>query len=391
MCMPLSRVHRPPQTIALTKRASLLRWQALLAVGCFVLACLKLQAAVRDEVWGEARGVPVRLYTLSNDALSVQLCEYGARIVSLQAPDRAGRAADVVLGYNNLEQYVQDPKDFFGAVVGRYGNRLAAGTFHLDGQTYHVPLNNKGNALHGGPQGFSTKIWKGMKVGDNAVEFILASPDGDMGFPGTLTAVVRYTLQGKRLRLDYTARTNKPTVVNLTNHSYFNLHGEGSGDVLQQRIQVFADRFTPVNATLIPTGQLMPVQGTPFDLRQSVAIGAHLGEAAEQLRLAGGYDHNFVLSGASRTLRKAAAAIDPASGRTLTVWTTEPGVQFYSGNFLAGQTVGYSGKAYQKHAGFCLETQHFPDSPNQPAFPSTVLRPGQEFHSLTVFEFGTQQ
>jgi aldose 1-epimerase len=209
-----------------------------------------------------------------------------------------------------------------------------------------------------------------------------------MGFPGTLTATVRYTLQGSSLRLEYSARTTKATVINLTNHSYFNLSGEASGDVLGQRIRLFADRFTPVDETLIPTGVLEPVAGTPLDLREETAIGAHLNDRSEQLERAGGYDHNFVVSGHAGSLREAAFAVDPKSGRTLTVLTTQPGVQFYSGNFLSGMNKGYSGKVYEKHAGFCLETQHFPDSPNQPAFPSTELRPGQVWRSTTVFRFG---
>ena len=343
---------------------------------------------MKTEVWGTTTaGQQVKLFTLSSGVLRVRLTEFGARIVSVEAPDRNGRMDDVVLGYNNLASYTSDPKDYFGAIVGRYGNRIRGGTFTLEGKTYQVPVNNKGNALHGGPEGFSQKVWTGKAVGNNQVEFTLVSPDGDMGFPGQLTAQVTYTLTGKRLRIDYSATTTKPTVVNLTNHSYFNLAGQASGDVLRQTLRLDADSITPVDDTLIPTGELQKVDGTPFDFRAATAIGARINATSEQLKRAGGYDHNFVTNGQGK-LREIARAEDPASGRTLTVITTEPGVQFYSGNFLNGSAVGFTGQPYRKYAGFCLETQHFPDSPNHPNFPSTMLRPGQPMHSTTIFDFG---
>jgi aldose 1-epimerase len=348
-------------------------------------------AAVTAQKWGDTPQGEVKLFTLTSPELTVELTEYGARIVSVQAPDRSGKRADIVLGYNNLAQYVNDPKDFFGAIVGRYGNRIAKGTFSLDDKTYHVPLNNNGNALHGGPKGFSSRVWKGKAAGKDAIEFTLISLDSDMGFPGTLTSHVRYTLQHNRLRIDYSAKTDKPTVVNLTNHTYFNLAGESSGDILGQRIRIDADRFTPIDATLIPTGEIKPVAGTPLDFLKLTAIGARIHADDRQLMLAGGYDQNFVVNGAAGTLREAAFAVDPESGRTLTVLTTQPGVQFYSGNFLSGANRGYGGTLYAKHAGFCLETQHFPDSPNHSEFPSTVLRPGKPFISTTVFVFGVDQ
>jgi aldose 1-epimerase len=354
-----------------------------------VLINVPMRGAVKTETWGKTQaGDPVALYTLENAMLRVQLTEYGARIVRVEAPDRQKKMADVVLGYNNLAQYVSDPKDYFGAIVGRYGNRIAKGTFSLSGETYHVPLNNNGNALHGGTEGFSTKVWKGRVVGENKVEFTLVSPDGDMGFPGTLTVHVVYTLAADRLRIDYAATTTKATVVNLTNHSYFNLAGENSGDILHQELRIDADKFTPIDPTLIPTGKLASVGDTPFDFRKSKAIGKDIEAGGEQLRRAGGYDHNFVLNSKSGSLREAARAIDPMSGRTLTVLTTQPGVQFYSGNFLDGSVIGFSGQPYKQHAGFCLETQHFPDSPNHPNFPSTVLRRGEKFASTTEFVFG---
>ncbi len=348
-------------------------------------------AAVTEATWGTADGKSVALYTLSNSELTVRITNFGAHIVSIEAPDRQGKKADVVLGYNSLAGYEADTKTYMGSVVGRYGNRIAKGTFNLDGTTYHVPTNDHGlNALHGGTTGFDRKIWSGQKTA-TGVELTLVSPDGDMGFPGQLTAHVRYTLEDKSLKIEYSATTTKPTVLNLTNHSYFNLGGEGSGDVLKEVVQLNADRYTPTDKALIPTGPLAPVAGTPFDFQQPTPMGAHIHDANDQLKIAGGIDHNFVLKGSGAGLHMAAKVVDPASGRTLTVTTTEPGVQFYSGNFLDGSLRGAAGAAYEQHAGFCLETQHFPDSPNQPKFPSTELKPGQTMHSETVFTFGVQK
>ncbi len=361
----------------------------LLALSALALAPLA-HAAVTVAPWGSVEGKPVELYTLTDADLTVRITNYGAHIVSIDAPDRNGKRADVVLGYNNLAGYQADTKTYMGSVVGRYGNRIANGAFTLDGKQYHIPTNDHGNALHGGTLGFDRKVWSAQKTADG-VELTLVSPDGDMGFPGQLTAHVRYTLEAKSLKIAYSATTTKPTVLNLTNHSYFNLSGEGNGDVLHDQVMIAADRFTPVNATLIPTGQLAPVAGTPLDFRQPAAMGARINDPNEQIKLGGGYDHNFVLNGAGGGLHLAAKIVDPTSGRTLTEMTTEPGVQFYSGNFLDGTLKGASGGTYVKHAGFCLETQHFPDSPNQPNFPSTVLRPGQTMHSETVFTFGVQK
>lgn len=364
----------------------------ILVAICGVSAALQGQSAVKAESWGKTHdGQQVNLYTLSDAELTLQLTDFGARVVRIDVPDRKGVHADVVLGYDNLQQYLDDPKDYFGAIVGRYGNRISRGEFALDGKTYQVPPNNNGNALHGGPAGFATRVWRGHPEGRNSVVFTLVSADGDMGFPGQLTVEVRYTLIREKVRIDYRATTTKATVLNLTNHAYFNLAGEGSGDILRQELRIGADRITPVDATLIPTGALMQVAGTPFDFRKLTPIGAHLEAGGEQLQRAGGYDHNYVLDEATGTLRTIAFATDPVSGRTLTVSTTEPGVQFYSGNFLNGTAKGYSGTAYAKHAGFCLETQHFPDSPNHPAFPSTVLRPGSVFRSTTEWIFGVQR
>ena len=360
-------------------------------VGTAVLLMSSLaQASVSKASWGKtADGKAVEIFTVSDADLTVRITTFGARVVSIEAPDKNGKKADVVLGYDNVAGYQGDTSTYFGSIVGRYGNRIAKGTFSIDGKTYHIPLNNNGNALHGGPEGFSTKVWTGKEIPDG-VEMSLVSPDGDMGFPGTLTVHVRYTVEGKSLHINYSATTTKPTVVNLTNHSYFNLAGNGKGNILGTVMMIPADRYTPVNATQIPTGVLAPVAGTPFDFRKPTPIGARINDTNEQLKIGSGYDHNWVLNDAGEGLHVAAKAFDPTSGRTLTVTTTQPGVQFYSGNFLDGTKTGKYGVAYQKHAGFCLETQHFPDSPNEPKFPSTLLKPGQTMHTETVFTFGVK-
>jgi len=365
--------------------------QRLIGAGIAVLMMGSMaQAAVSKADWGKTSdGKPVEIYTLSDADLTVKITTFGARVVSIETPDKSGKKADVVLGYDNVVAYEADKTTYFGSIVGRYGNRIAKGTFTIDGNTYHVPLNNNGNALHGGPAGYSSQVWKGKEIPDG-VEMTLVSPDGDMGFPGTLTVHVRYTVEGKSLKINYSATTTKPTVLNITNHSYFNLEGNGHGTILGEELMIPADRYTPVDPTQIPTGELAPVEGTPFDFRKPVAIGARIHDANVQLTIGGGYDHNWVLNGAEGSLHVAAKAYDPTSGRTLVETTTEPGVQFYSGNFLDGTKTGKFGVAYQKYAGFCLETQHFPDSPNHPKFPSTLLKPGETMHSETVFTFGVR-
>jgi len=331
------------------------------------------------------------VYMLKDADIEVGITNYGARIVSLKTKDRQGKVADVVLGYNSVEGYAAEKsKTYFGAIVGRYGNRIRGGTFVLDGATFHIPLNNNGNALHGGPHGFDDQLWTGKELPDG-VEMTLVSPDGDMGFPGTLTVHVRYTLVSNALHINYTATSDKPTVTNITNHSYFNLSGEGSGTILGEVIEINADGYTPVDAGLIPVGGVQPVAGTPFDFRKPTEIGARINDANDQLKLGGGYDHNWVLNGKNGEMKLAAKVVDPKSGRVLTVTTTQPGVQFYTGNFLDGSYTGKAGVKYAKRTGFCLETQHFPDSPNQPAFPSTVLKPGETLHTETIFTFSTQK
>lgn len=359
-------------------------------IGKFLLVAMALTAVAQGEVkmsvWGQKDGKDVPIYTLKSAQVEVRVTAWGAKIVSIKTPDRNGKMADIVLGYDSLDAYLNDTKTFFGSVVGRYGNRIASGKFSIDGKTFQVPKNDGNNALHGGPKGIDQYVWDAKEV-PNGVEFTHVSPDGDMGFPGNLTVKVKYTLVGNTLRLDYTENSDKPTVVNITNHSYFNLNGDDQGTILNHKIEINADKFTPVNADLIPTG-IAPVAGTPFDFRKPEVIAARIGEDNEQLKLGHGYDHNWVLNGNAGTLRVAAVVSDPESGRKMTVETTEPGVQFYTGNFLDGTHVGRHGVAYKFRTGFCLETQHFPDSPNHPAFPSTVLRPGVTRHSTTTFTFG---
>lgn len=347
------------------------------------------QGEVKMSIWGTTKdGVAVPIYTLKSAQIEVRVMAYGAKLVSIKTPDRNGKMADVVLGYDTLEGFLNDTSTHFGSIVGRFGNRIALGKFTIDGKTFQIPINNGVNALHGGPMGFDRYVWEGKEV-PNGVEFTHVSPDGDMGFPGTLTAKVKYTLVGSTLHIDYSATSDKATVVNLTNHAYFNLHGDDQGNILDQKLEVNADRFTPVDSGLIPTGVLAPVGGTPLDFRKSEVIGTRIESDFEQIKLGGGYDHNFVLNGNAGTLRLAAIVTDPESGRKMTVETTEPGIQFYSGNFLDGTFTGRHGVKYGKHSGFCLETQHFPDAPNHPSFASTLLRPGVTRHSTTTFAFST--
>jgi aldose 1-epimerase len=350
-----------------------------------------LEAKVTKSVFGEMPdGRKVDIYTLEEGALKARVMTYGARLVSLEVPDRNGKTADVVLGYDSLEPYTKDPKTYFGAIVGRYGNRIAHGTFELDGKRYHLPINDGDNSLHGGTVGFDKVLWQGKEI-PGGVELTLVSKDGDQGYPGTLTARVRYTLEAHALKIEYFATTDKDTVLNLTNHSYFNLAGEGQGDILGHVLTIPADRYTPVDSGLIPTGELAPLAGTPLDFRKPAPIGARIHDNFEQLRLGKGYDHNFVLNGQMGALHEAAQVVDPKSGRVLTVETTQPGVQFYSGNFLDGTAHGKHGHVYNQHAALCLETQHFPDSPNHPKFPTSELKPGETYHYVTVFKFSTAQ
>jgi aldose 1-epimerase len=336
-------------------------------------------------------GTSVEIYTLRDGAFEARIMTYGGVVVSLKTPDRNGKTADVVLGFDDLEGYVANfngaADAFFGAIIGRYGNRIAHGSFTLDGHKYSLPLNNGENTLHGGPHGFNNVVWKAKPV-ENGVELTYLSKDGEAGFPGNLSTTVRYTLVKGDLRIEYSATTDKDTVVNLTNHSYFNLAGQG--DILKHELTLHASRFTPVDAGLIPTGELKPVESTPFDFRKATAVGARIGADDPQLHLGHGYDHNFVLDSGGGKLTEAAEVYDPSSGRVLKVLTDQPGVQFYSGNFLDGSIKGKGGKPYELHAALCLETQHFPDSPSHPDFPTTELKPGARYHTVTIYSFSTR-
>lgn len=339
-----------------------------------------------------ADGRAVEEYRLRNAAgVEVRFITFGGIITSVRAPDRQGRFANVALGFESLAEY-EGEHPYFGAITGRYANRIGGGEFSLDGETYQLFNNDGGNSLHGGEFGFDKRIWAAREV-DGAVELSYRSPDGEEGFPGNLDVTVRYSLdEDNGLRIDYAAETDAPTIVNLTNHSYFNLQGEGEGTIYDHVLTLNADQFTPTDAGQIPTGEIAPVDGTPFDFRRAKTIGSGQRSAEAQIVAAKGYDHNFVLNRdglAEGELGLAARVYEPRSGRVMEVWTTEPGLQFYAGNFLDATLVGASGRLYRQSDGFALETQHFPDSPNKPGFPSTVLRPGERFESTTVYRFST--
>jgi aldose 1-epimerase len=339
-------------------------------------------------------GTPVYLYTLKNShGMEAKIITFGGIVVSLKVPDRNGKLDDVVLGFDSVPDYVKN-HDFFGALIGRYGNRIAKGKFTLDGKDYVLATNNGPNHLHGGKHGFDQRVWQADEaesVPERSLVLKYVSKDGEEGYPGTLSAKVRYAVtDSNELRIEYSAVTDKPTIVNLTQHSYFNLAGQGNGDILGHELTIVADRFTPVDSTLIPTGELRPVEGTPMDFRIPVAIGARINQKDQQLIYGGGYDHNWVLNRKDSTLSLAGSLYDPTTGRVMDILTTEPGLQFYSGNFLNGSAIGKGGKPYRYRYGLCLETQHFPDSPNKPQFPSTVLRPGEKYATTTVYRFLTR-
>ncbi len=352
------------------------------------------QLQIRKQPFGAtAEKKTVDLYTLTNiNGVEVGIMTYGGIVVSLKVPDRSSNLQEVTLGYDSLDGYLKNSSPYFGALIGRYGNRIGKGKFSLGGREYRLATNSGESHLHGGNRGFDKAVWKATEVrGQKTVGLKLdyVSPDGEEGYPGTLSATVVYTLTNdNELKIDYAATTTKETIVNLTNHAYFNLGADGN--ILKHEVMINADRFTPISEAFIPTGELRSVKGTPMDFTKPMAIGARIGQKDEQLARGNGYDHNWVLNRKDNKLSLAARVEEPASGRVLEVLTTEPGVQFYTGNFLDGTLKGKAGKVYQQRAGFCLETQHFPDSPNKPNFPSTVLKPGQKYATTTVYKFSTK-
>ncbi|HXX26819.1 MAG TPA: aldose epimerase family protein [Terriglobales bacterium] len=354
-------------------------------------AMVEGQTKVSTQPFGKMPdGTPIDLYILASGSAEARITNYGGIIVDLRAPDRNQKLADVVLGFDDLDGFIannNDPKGgaFFGAIIGRYANRIAHGTFTLDGKKYSLPLNNGENSLHGGPHGFNNVVWKAKPIMDG-LELSYLSKDGEAGYPGNLSVIVRYTLVQSELRIEYSATTDKPTVLNLTNHAYFNLAGQGQGDILNHQLTLHASRFTPVDRNLIPTGELKSVAGTPLDFRKATAVGARINDDYDQLRLGHGYDHNWVLDQAG-SLTEAAEVYEPGSGRVLKVLTDQPGIQFYSSNYLDGSIRGKGGVAYAQHSAFCLETQHFPDSPNHPGFPRSELNPNERYHTVTVYSF----
>lgn len=337
----------------------------------------------------------VELYTLDNGkGMKVAVTNYGGIITAIEVPDRDGKLGDVALGFDSLEGYWRG-HPYFGAIIGRYGNRIGKARFTLGGVEYRLAANNGENHLHGGIRGFDKALWtpRDVSTADTpGLELRYLSKDGEEGYPGNLAVKVTYRVTPQNeLRIDYEASTDRDTIVNLTNHTYFNLAGQGNGDILKHELMLAAEHFTPVDAGLIPTGEIRPVKGTPFDFTQPTSVGAHIDADDEQLRYGKGYDHNFVLSKPDGALALAARVREPSSGRVMEVFTTEPGVQFYTGNFLDGTIVGKQGKVYHRRYGFCLETQHFPDSPNKPAFPSVVLRPSMQYRSTTIYRFSSDR
>lgn len=373
----------------LIKLASFLLLGSILFTGC------SKGPKITKESFGKLKdGKEVSIFTLVNaKGCKARITNYGAKIVSIEVPDRNGKMADVTLGYNNAEGY-EAGDHFFGAIVGRYANRIAKGKFTLDGTEYKLALNNGSNTLHGGPTGFHSQIWNAEIVTtDNypSLKLTYHSPDMQEGYPGNMDVIVIYTWTADNaLKIEYEATSDKNTVCNLTNHVYFNLKGEGNGDILGHEVMINADAFTPVDSTLIPTGELRPVKGTPFNFLPAVAVGKRIGEKYDQLILGKGYDHNFVLKTKNSISVIAASAYEPVSGRMVEVYTTEPGIQFYTGNFLDGTQTGKAGKPYNFRNGLCFEAQKFPDSPNHPAFPSCVLKKGDKYNQTTIYKFTTK-
>jgi aldose 1-epimerase len=368
--------------------------RVLSSIVLLVLSAVLVDAQVTKQVVEFGHRQPLELYTLKNRrGMEVKITNFGGTVVSLKAPDRSGKFADVVLGFSDVADYLK-PHPSFGTAIGRFGNRIAKGRFTLNGVEYKLAINNGENHLHGGIKGFDDVLWTAQEVNSiagPAVRLTYLSKDGEEGYPGNLQVTMTYTLtNNNELRIDYIATTDKDTVVNLTHHSYFNLAGEGNGDILNHRLKLNANRFTPTDAGSIPTGELRSVRGTPFDFLTPQAIGERINQDDEQLKFGNGYDHNFVINGRMGALRQAAVVTEPGTGRIMEVWTTEPGIQLYTGNFLDGTLTGKSGKPYQRRTGFCLETQHYPDSPNKPNFPTTTLKKGATFKSTTIYRFSAR-
>lgn len=335
-------------------------------------------------------GKEVSLYVLKNkNNVTAELTNYGARLVSLMVPDKNGTMVDVILGHDSLSGYTKPGESFFGTTIGRYGNRIGKAKFKLDGKEYKLDANNGPNSLHGGRGGFNTRVWDVVAQDPQSISFSYVSKDGEEGYPGNLTSKVKFTLTDENaIQIDYEATTDANTVVNLTNHTYFNLNGAGSGTINNHELMINADNFTPVDVTLIPTKMKEKVDGTPFDFRKPTAIGARVDDTTNiQIKNGMGYDHNFVLNGWDGKVNKAVTVKGDQSGITMEVWTDQPGIQFYGGNFLTGSEIGKGGKAYTHRTGFCLEAQHFPDSPNQPSFPTTELKPGETYKQTTIYKF----
>ncbi|SFU09187.1 aldose 1-epimerase [Algoriphagus locisalis] len=353
----------------------------------------KAEEPAQEQVFGTTfQNKKVETYEIKNaNGMKMKVTNFGARVTNLWVPDKDGNLVDVVLGFETLDEYTTSGEKYFGAAIGRYGNRIADGKFTLNGEEYTLPQNNNGQTLHGGPGGMDFVIWDVEKSGENGLIFSYTSPDGEEGFPGELKVKMVYTLTGdNEFKVTYEAETDKATPVNLTHHSFFNLNGAGNGDVLDHTLKLNASKFTPVNEVLIPTGEIANVDGTPFDFTTATKIGDRIDQENQQLKFGGGYDHNWVLDKSGNELTEAAVISSPQTGIEMEVWTTEPAIQFYSGNFLDGSVSGKGGKVYELRSAFCLETQHYPDSPNQPNFPSTILEPGEKYEQTCIYKFGTK-
>ena len=372
---------------------------AYLIAALIITACsdrtperFQLSDLKKEDFQTDLNGKKTDLYFLQNGDIRAAVTNFGGRIVGLETPDRDGNLTDIVTGFSTIKDYITAKEAFHGALIGRYGNRIAKGEFTLDGQTYSLPVNNDPNHLHGGPDGFHNVVWDVKNVTDTTITLFYLSKDGEMGYPGNLSVTVEYTItKDNNFIIDYHATTDKKTVINLTSHPFFNLGGEGSGTINDHILTINADHYTPVDETMIPLGIIAPVSGTPFDFRNGKPIGRDLDESIDQLAYARGYDHNYVLNRTegSGEVHFAASVSEPESGRKMIVYTQEPGLQFYGGNFTDGTTILKSGQAHRFRESFALETQHFPDSPNQPDFPSTVLQPGQDYKTRTIYHFTT--